>query len=402
MNDILPPKHPSQQPVDGIRLQTPLQKRPMNRMTPPLLEAKRDAPQPLLEELSPPLLIEESKPRRSRKKIVLWSLVGLIIVVLLAAASVVVWYEMMLQPLSSQSNKTNVKIVNGSSSTQIGALLEQKKIIRSAFAFDVYTRLTNTRMKLQAGTFSFSPSEPVSQIVSQIIAGKVDQFSITFLPGATLAENRAGLIKAGFSAADVDAALNKTYDSPLFTDKPVSADLEGYIYGDTYQFNADATVEQILTRTFDEYYAKITENNLVSGFKSQGLNLYQGITLASIIQREVSREADQKQVAQVFYTRLATNMPLGSDVTYQYAAKKLGVAPSPTLDSPYNTRINAGLPPGPIATPGLSALEAVAAPASGNYVYFLSGDDGVTYFAVTEQEHEANITNHCQIKCATP
>jgi len=95
------------------------------------------------------------------------------------------------------------------------------------------------------------------------------------------------------------------------------------------------------------------------------------------------------------------NMPLGSDVTYQYAAKILGVSPTPTLDSPYNTRINTGLPPGPIATPGLSALTAVASPAGGEYVYFLSGDDGMTYFAVTEAEHQENIANHCQVKCAS-
>lgn len=400
MNDILPPKRPLQS-IDSTRQRplNPVSSRPLNSNTGPDIT---NQPQPLLEEPLQPLLIEDSKPRRSRKKRIIWSLAVMSGVLLLAVATAVVWYEMALSPVSSQSNKTNVQIVNGSSSTQVGTLLQEKKMIRSAFAFDIYTRLTNTRMKLQAGTFSLSPSQSVSQIVSQIAAGKVDQFSITFLPGATLAENRAGLIKAGYSAASVDAALNKTYDSPLFTDKPASADLEGYIYGDTYQFNADATVEQILTRTFDEYYTKITENNLISGFKAQGLNLYQGITLASIIQREVSREVDQKQVAQVFYTRLATNMPLGSDVTYQYAAKKLGVAPSPTLDSPYNTRINTGLPPGPIATPGLSALEAVAAPAAGDYVYFLSGDDGVTYFAVTAQEHDANIVNHCQIKCATP
>src|SRR5207248_2549788 len=102
-------------------------------------------------------------------------------------------------------------------------------------------------------------------------------------------------------------------------------------------------------------------------FQKQGLNLYQGITLASIIQREVPGAADQKQVAQVFLTRLGMEMPLGSDVTYQYAAKKMGVTPSPDLDSPYNTRKYPGLPPGPIASPGLTALQAVANPAAGNY-----------------------------------
>ncbi len=94
-------------------------------------------------------------------------------------------------------------------------------------------------------------------------------------------------------------------------------------------------------------------------------------------------------------------MPLGSEVTFEYAAKKLGVAATPTLDSPYNTRIYPGLPPGPIATPGVDAMKAVANPASGDYLYFLSGDDGKTYFAMTDAEHERNITDHCQQKCFT-
>ena len=133
-------------------------------------------------------------------------------------------------------------------------------------------------------------------------------------------------------------------------------------------------------------------------FKENGLNLYQGITLASIIQRE-SIGGDEPQIAQVFYTRLSIGMMLGSDVTYQYIADKTGVARDINLDSPYNTRRYTGLPPGPIATPGLNALLAVASPAPGDYIYFLSGDDDVTYFATTLEEHEANIRNHCQQKC---
>jgi UPF0755 protein len=243
---------------------------------------------------------------------------------------------------------------------------------------------------------------PTPEIIGHLTSGKTDQVSITFLPGATLAENRQVLLKAGYPQAEVDAALNKRYDDvTLFAGKPAGSNLEGYIYGETYQFDSSATVEQILRRTFKEYEDIIQAHHLQEGFAQQGLTLYQGITLASIIQREVAHTTDQKQVAQVFYTRLHTNMPLGSDVTYQYAAKQLGVAPTPDLDSPYNTRKNPGLPPGPIAVPGLSALEAVAAPAAGDYVYFLSGDDEVTYFARTNAEHEANIKNHCQIKCAS-
>jgi UPF0755 protein len=295
-----------------------------------------------------------------------------------------------------------VEIPSGSSPTQIARILEDKKLIRSQFAFDIYTRITGKRSTLQAGTYNLSPSESTEAIVGHIVSGRIDQFSLIFLPGATLAENRSKLIAMGYPEAEVDAALNKNYTHPLFQDKPESADLEGYIYGETYNFSSSATVEEILTKTFDEYYAKIKENNLVEGFKAHGLNLYQGITLASIIQREVSAKGDQRQVAQVFYSRLNSGMMLGSDVTYQYIAKKLGVEASPSLDSPYNTRKYAGLPPGPIATPGLAALEAVANPASGDYLFFLSGDDDITYFAHTNAEHDANVRDHCKVKCLIP
>jgi UPF0755 protein len=332
-----------------------------------------------------------------------WVLGGVVFLLVAACACAVIWYKTSLLPVAQQdTSRTRIDIVAGSSPSQIGQLLEQKKIIRSAVAFDLYTRLSQTRSGLQAGTYSLSPSESTEAIVGHIVSGKVDQFSITFLPGATLAQDRAGLIKAGFSAAEVDAAFNKTYNHPLFADKPAAADLEGYIYGETYTFSTSATVEQVLAKTFDQFYTVIKDNNLIAGFKNQGLNLYQGITLASIIQREVPTATDQKQVAQVFLKRLSINMPLGSDVTYQYAAKKLGVTPSPSLDSPYNTRRFTGLPPGPIATPGLTALQAVANPASGNYLYFLSGDDNVTYFATTGAEHNANIRDHCKIKCSLP
>jgi UPF0755 protein len=213
------------------------------------------------------------------------------------------------------------------------------------------------------------------------------------------------LQKLGYSDDEITEAFNASYvaDYPLlFSGKPESADLEGYIYGQTYKMASGSSVKQILMRTFDEFEAQIKENKLVEAYQARNLSLYQGITLASIIQREVPNDADQKQVAQIFFTRLNSGMMLGSDVTYHYAADKAGVARDHTLDSPYNTRKYAGLPPGPIASPGISSLLAVASPAPGDYVYFLSGDDHKTYYAHTNEEHEANIVNHCAFKCSLP
>lgn len=346
-----------------------------------------------------------AEPPKKRKtlKVILWSIFALILLAVLGTAAAFGWYTLSLEPVSpGNETRTRVEITSGSSPSQIGRLLEEKRLIRSSFAFDIYTRLTDTRNRLQAGTYSLSPSESTKAIVDHLVAGKVDQFSLTFLPGATLAQNRAGLIAAGYSEQEVGAALKKKYDHPLFATKPENTDLEGYIYGETYKFDSSFTVEDVLKKTFDHYYEALTKNNLIEGFQKQGLTLYEAITLASIVQREVPSQADQRQVAQVFFTRLSIGMELGADATFMYIAKKLGVPPTPNLDSPYNTRKYPGLPPGPIATPGLSALKAVANPAAGDFIYFVSGDDGVTYFARTLAEHEANTRNHCQKNCLLP
>ena len=333
---------------------------------------------------------------------------------LLCVLAVVVWYQMALQPLKTGDDIANVRITieAGSTPSQIGQLLAEKEIIRDKNAFALYTRLHNVRNNLQAGDFSLSPTESTPVIVGHLTSGKTEQYAVTFYPGATLniasteadktPSHRQVLEDAGFSTEEINEAFAATYDHPLFVDKPVSADLEGYIYGETYQVAMGASAKQILTRTFDEYYAQIEKNNLLAGFEKQGLTLHQAIILGSIIQREVPSQADQKQVAQIFLKRYNEGEKLGSDVTYHYAADKAGKMRDFNLDDPYNTRKYAGLPPGPIASPGISALQAVANPAEGDYVFFLSGDDDKTYYARTQAEHDANIAAHCAFKCSLP
>lgn len=335
---------------------------------------------------------------RRKKMIVLFGLSALLVFVLtiIVGAS---WYAVQLSPVDSRkADLIKVTITSGSSLSMIGGLLKQKGIIRDITAFSVYTRFSRTQNNLQAGTYRLSPAESTPEIVKHLTNGTVDTFKLTFLPGATLAQNKAVLSKAGYSSDEINAALIASYDSPLFDGRPASSDLEGYIYGETYSFGSGAAVKDIFTEVFREYAQVVKDNNLTAKFKLRGLSLYQGITLASIVQRE-SIKGDEPQIAQVFYSRLAMNMPLGSDVTYQYIADKTGVARDPNLNSPYNTRRFAGLPPGPIAVPGKSSLLATATPASGDYLFFLSGDDDITYYARTLSQHEANIAAHCKVKC---
>jgi len=373
--------------------------------------APPDNPVPVTPLLLQPINPHVNRPKPPVKNKMLFVIAAIIVAIIGILVASIVWYNVQLSAKGSDLRQlTLIEVKAGTTPTQIGQLLQDKAVIRSGFAFNLYSRLSSNQGNLQAGTYRLSPAETIPEIVNHLVKGTVDEFSITFLPGATLKQDKEVLVEAGFSSADIDMALSKTYDisvSPLFADKPTSANLEGYIYGQTYNFSTGATVDDILQRTFTEFESVINKNDLVNGFAAHGLNLYQGITLASIVQREMSAPSgttepttDQKQVAQVFYSRLAQGMPLGSDVTYQYAADKLGVARDVNLDSPYNTRRYAGLPPGPIAIPGITALKAVVNPASTNYLFFLSGDDNKTYFATTEAEHQANIANHCQVKCS--
>jgi UPF0755 protein len=410
-NDIIPPRPPVNVPPRAPEQPAAPESTAGVTPTPEINLAHPTVEQPVAESVA-----ESPKPAKSaRSKYIKW-VIAILAFIVLACAAFFAWYQFSLRPVASgNATRVNVVIASGSSPAQIGELLQEKSVIRSKYAFAVYTRTHNVRNKLQAGTFSLSPADSTAQIVESLTSGVVEQYDVTFYPGATLniastsadktPSHRQVLQKLGFSEDEITDAFNASYATEypiLFADKPSSADLEGYIYGQTYKIASGATVKQILMRTFDEYETQIKKYNLVDAYKKQGLTLYEGITLASIIQREVPTQTDQKQVAQIFFKRLADGTMLGSDVTYHYAADKMGVARDHTLESPYNTRIHTGLPPGPIASPGITALQAVAAPAPGDYVYFLSGDDNKTYFAHTNEEHEANIVNHCVYKCSLP
>lgn len=334
----------------------------------------------------------------------------------LGALGSVLWYRQMLEPVNVDSQTTvRIDIKEGSSLDAITSQLEEKQLIKNSFAFSVYVRLHGVGGKFQSGVYSVKPSQNVAEIVSHLTSGKSDEISITFYPGATLdtkAKNSDGrevasvLKKAGFSDGDIRRAFTTAYDSPIFSGRPDGAGLEGYIFGETFYISPDEKAEQVVQRSLNQFEKIAKQYDLEAKFRARGLTLYQGITLASVVQKEsigcgagATSCDDMRQIASVFYNRMKKNMVLGSDVTYQYAADKTGATRTPTLDSPYNTRIHQGLPPGPIAVPSVAALNAVANPAETGYLYFLSGDDDKTYFGTTNEEHDRNIKDHCKEKC---
>lgn len=402
--DIVPPNRDTQQP-DTTRPASGFERPPSVAPDPRLTSARKVIPDEIVNATPQPLSDEPNvapkKRRTSRKKLVLIIVTLVVAFLALCAVAVMVWYSQQLSAVEPQNQeKIKITVAPGTGPSGIAQTLKENGLIRDETAFGWYVRLAGKSGQLQSGAYRLSKSEDVPAIVKHLTSGNTDTFSITFLPGATLMKHRQVLIDAGYDAGQVDAALAKSYDDhPIFDGKPSDADLEGYIYGETYNFGADATPEQIIDRTLDQFESVVKENDLINSYKSQGFTLYQGITMASIIQREVATPEDAAQVAQVFKLRYDMGMQLGSDVTYQYIADKTGQARSVDLDSPYNTRRYTGLPPGPISSPGLAALKAVADPAPGDYVYFLSGDDDKTYFARTNEEHERNIRDHCEKKC---
>jgi UPF0755 protein len=356
-------------------------------------------------EIAPEMRTPIETPKPKSKKIIWLIAAGS---VLLLVAACIAWYLWALTPRdSTRTQQVRFTIYSGDSSSTIASELESRNLIRSALAFRIYAELTGSKSKLQAGGFALSPSQSVEEITRHIVKGDTDEVNIIILPGFTLnqeldPEIRNSLAWQGFSQEEIKNALNASYVHPLFADKPDGTTLEGYIFPETYRINSSDSLTVLFKQSFDEIYGRLQKDNMIEKFKAQGLNLYQAFTLASIVQKEVSNPADQRQVAQVFLKRLHEGVVLGSDVTFIYAANQAGVKPSVNMDSPYNTRKYPGLPPGPIANMNYSALQAVADPAPGDYMYFVAGDgadEGKTFFARTEQEHQANVAAHCHTLC---
>ena len=428
--------------MDGFKRQNGQQfnSRPSNnRQVPPLGAAPRPAPravdsnQPMGQKANISLNSDHDaasqKVSKKKRRLRRWIIILITVMMFLTAvfAALFKWYEMQLKPVSSDSNKVSVTVEDGSSVSVVANTLASKNLIRNRLAFEVYVRLNN-KNSIKAGTCMIAPSESVADIVNRMNNGCHDFKTITFYPGGTLESSkykasqssdgvdktsvRYILRQAGYSDDEISNAFKAKYDSPLFADRPSGSSLEGYVFGETYQFTGDATAKDVLQTVFDHMYKVVQKNDLVNKFKAQGLTLYQGLTMASIVERELGCEDKptverknrcyqyQRGIAQVFIARYKKNMQLGSDVTFIYAADKAGVKPKVDIDSPYNTRKHTGLPPTPIATPGELSLKAVADPAPGDNLFFIAGDDGLIYFAKTDEEHKNNIDKYCQKLCS--
>lgn len=330
----------------------------------------------------------------------------ILIAIVIAGLSIVAVryvYDQNLKPVAASQKSTTVTIPLGYTLPQITKLLKQKGLIRSEWAFKQYVRNNQADNDIKAGTYELSSSYSVPEIVSIITLGKIKTNLLTILPGKTITEIKEAFIKNGFSQETVESAFNPDLykDHPALVDKPAGVNLEGYLYPDSYQKNDTTTAKEIIILALNEMQKQLTPE-LRAAIAKQNISVYQGIILASIVEKEADKPTDRTQVAQVLLTRLNSGMNLQSDVTAFYGAVLDGQPKSVNYDSPYNTYLHAGLPKGPISNVSKSSVEAIAYPANTDYLYFLAGDDGTVYFSHTAAEHQAKIDQYCKKLCSNP
>ena len=312
------------------------------------------------------------------------------------------WYGNQLTlPLDPNGAEQPFTVEPGEGIPSIAIRLEEVGLIRSAAAFRAYLVYTGLDTSIQAGNYSLSPALSIVDIARELQDATPEQITFVILPGWRMEEIAASLPTSGLNITSEDF-LDAAHVAPPGLDfLPASTSTEGFLYPDTYVLPREMTAEGLVQEFLRNFALHLTID-LREGIDRQGLDVYEAVTLASIVQREAIVPDERAQIASVFFNRLREGIKLDTDPTVQYAlgyniaqgtwwTNPLSAADL-QFDSPYNTYIYAGLPPGPIANPSLSALRAVAFPAETPYYYFRARCDnsGLHDFAITFEEHLQN------------
>jgi len=314
------------------------------------------------------------------------------------------WWNRALLPVGSESSQIpthaqfRIHIPQGASARQIGQHLRAAGLIRSTRAWLVWIRwlrFQDPSGGLQAGTYDLSPQDSLPAIAEQIWQGDVVQINLTVPEGWSIERMAQEFESQGlFTATDFIAATRQIpYDRYPWLPQELTT-LEGFLFPETYQFNTTViTPEAVITQMLDQF-ERVALPIYQQSQPGNRLSLYDWVILASIVEKEAVVASERSLIAGVFANRLRQGIPLGADPTVEYG---LGIRQTPdqplTLTqvqtpSPYNTYLNAGLPPTPIASPSLASLNAAAKPAQTPYLYFVARYDGTHVFSRTLKEHE--------------
>ena len=296
---------------------------------------------------------------------------------------------------TSDAQAVFVEITPGMGTQGIATQLERAGVIRNRYGFELL-RILHLRGggSLKAGEYRFNHPAPATEVYDRIARGDVYTIALTIPEGYNIFDIAQAVEAAGLGKRDAFLEAERSQKELVADLSPNAASLEGFLFPDTYRFQRKATPVQILSamvRRFRQVAAQIGLGN--GGEGSVGHT----VLMASLVEKEVSVDAERPLVAGVFRNRLAQGIPLATDPTVIYAALLAGqwrgtiYASDLKFDSPYNTYRHAGLPPGPICNPGIAALKAAMSPAKTDYLYFVADAQGHSRFASSLEEHSRNV-----------
>ncbi len=319
------------------------------------------------------------------------------------------------EPIRAQTHATDevseLTVVIGDSAASIGRRLVVNGVIDSHDRFRLLALLLGWESRLEPGSYTFEPGLTTFEILRRIHVGETSPWRVVFPEGLRLEQVAEHLAESRLARPSVVAAAQAMIGAPpddlvrdtLAAQRPDGASLEGYLFPSAYTFPLDGTAEdavRAMLERFDEEIGSITPP-LEEQISDSGRTLHEILVIASIIEREVIEDSERALVSAVIWNRLEDGMPLQMDSTVQYAVGRPSEWWKRNLDgddlaaqSPYNTYVVTGLPPTPIASPGLASIAAAADPARVPYLYFVARGDGTHAFAVTYEEHQANIERY--------
>ncbi len=307
------------------------------------------------------------------------------------------WATAAPTPVTEADSTVQIEIPSGTSGRQIGRDLEAAGMIRSSTAWSLWVRWRQWRDPdggFQAGNYLLSSTDPMNAIANQIWLGDVEQVGFTIPEGWNRERIAAALDANGFFSAEDFLAATEVIPSDRYPWLPDDLPhLEGFLYPDTYQLPAGQitpdVIIQIMLDRFEQVALPVYQDT------PNDMDLLDWVTLASIVELESVVDDERNRIAGVFTNRLEQGIPLGADPTVEYGLGIRQTRETPLTfaqvetPNPYNTYLNAGLPPGPIASPGVASLEATLSPEDTDFLYFVARYDGTHVFSRTLAEHEA-------------
>ncbi|MEQ1354237.1 MAG: endolytic transglycosylase MltG [Candidatus Acidiferrum sp.] len=339
----------------------------------------------------------------------------LFILLIVAAVAAWLWYSINQPYRGFPAEGIFVDVPHGSSSRSVARLLERQGVVRSAIAFEFYAR-RHSRRSLQAGEYFFDSASSAHDVFWKLANGQIFEQPFTVREGETMFDIARDLEDGKFMPAS--EFLSAAKDPALIRDlSPRAATLEGFLFPATYHLSRHPTAVTLTTemvRKFKEEWSTVTASNPVeaaasnqadaTALTSTGLTSSRPIasivTLASLVERETPKAEERPLVAGVFENRLHKSMPLQCDPTVIYALEQNNsykgtlTLTDLRIDSPYNTYVHTGLPPGPIGNPGEASLRAAAQPAKTDYLYFVANTQGGHFFSSTLAEHNNNVIKY--------